>query len=70
MSKVKIIDTPDLTLGSKDVVFEAKDTKGVVGKLLVSKGGVEWRGRNAKHGRHLSWKKLSEAFEAYGREVE
>lgn len=54
---------------NKDVVFHAHKTENegseVIGKLLVSKGGVKWLPKNHhKNGVELSWAKFAELMES------
>ncbi len=54
----------------KDVVIEVRKDKSLLGKLLVSKGNVEWMPKgNSVNKKRLSWAKFAELVEAEGKAV-
>lgn len=55
----------------KDLEIVVKTTRdGKLGKLLISKGNIEWLPTgNSVRKRRLSWKKFAELFESEGRPV-
>ena len=56
---------PKQVLESPDIVIMVKDVKRkeFFGRLLVSKGGIEWRPKNAKRGKKWSWSRLGRKME-------
>jgi hypothetical protein len=59
--------SPDLKLGNSDIEFLVKNNNAMVGRLLISKGNVEWRSRNKKNGKKLSWRRFDELMQTKGR---
>jgi hypothetical protein len=59
--------SPDLELGKSDIEFKVKRNGQMIGKLLVSKGNVEWRSKNKQKGKKLSWRRFDELMQAKGR---
>jgi len=54
----------------KDVVIEVKTSDGRLGKLLVSKGNVEWLpSGNSVNKYRMSWSKFAEFMEDHGKNI-
>lgn len=50
-------------LGSSDVVFRAYDEDGLIGTLMVSRGGVEWRSARRRYVMSSRWARFDEIAE-------
>lgn len=62
------IDTA--VVGKKDFEVEVKTKEGKLGKLLISKGNVEWLPKSkSKNKKQLSWEKFGELMEEHGKSV-
>lgn len=61
------VHTPDRKLGHADQVFKVWRNDEVLGRLMLSKGGVEWFVKNGRRGYRLKWGELAELLEEYGR---
>ncbi|MGI8655236.1 MAG: hypothetical protein ACR2LC_08470 [Pyrinomonadaceae bacterium] len=60
------IDTA--VVGNKDLEIIVKTDEGKLGKLLISRGNVEWLPKgNSVNKRRLSWAKFAEFMEEYGK---
>lgn len=60
--------TPELDVPRVDVLFRVKRDGRALGKLRISKGGVEWMQRGkSKRAYHMSWGRVDEIFVAKGR---
>jgi len=48
---------PERMLGPADIIVKVKQGNGnrILRKLLLSKGGIEWRRKNAKRGKKRNW---------------
>lgn len=58
---------PDRELGRADIIVVVKQNGRAFGKLLVSKGGIVWRGKGkSRRGRKLGWGRLVKAVKEYG----
>lgn len=55
--------SPDLELGKSDIEFRVKNNGEMVGRLLISKGNVEWRSKNKQKGKKLSWRRFDELMQ-------
>jgi hypothetical protein len=56
-------------LGNADVVFEAWDDHGKIGRLRISKGAVEWYAKSKRSGkpnRRLTWHQFSKLMATKG----
>ncbi len=51
---------PEKDLGNVDISFSIKEDGKQLGKLDVSKGGIDWYPKNAKVAKSFSWSKLAE----------
>lgn len=51
---------PEKDLGKVDISFSIKEDEKVLGKLDISKGGIDWYAKNAKTPKRISWSKLAE----------
>lgn len=58
--ELKITDTPVLEVKNRDLVIEVRQDGQLFGRLLISKGAIEWKGANKKYRRRLRWKKFDE----------
>jgi hypothetical protein len=54
---VDIVSQP-LSRSENGVIFDVKEGPGIFGQLIVSKGGLRWRGRSKQAHRFISWKAL------------
>ena len=54
---------PERKLGKNDVEFRVKRYSKPLGRLLVSKGGVEWVTSGKQKGKRKSWRQVLEFFE-------
>lgn len=55
---------------SKDVVIEVKTSDGRLGKLLISKGNVEWLpSGNSVNKYRMSWSKFAKFMEENGKNI-
>lgn len=60
------IDTA--VVAHKDFEIRVSSDQGRIGKLLISKGNIEWLPRgNSVNKRRLSWSKFAEFVEQYGK---
>lgn len=49
-----------VSLGRSDVVFRAYDDEGLIGTLMVSQGGVEWRSARRQYVMSSRWHRFDE----------
>jgi len=56
-------------VGVVDVIFDVKLNAKQLGKLNVSQGGVEWKQRDKKNAKQLTWAALEKAFLENGHDV-
>lgn len=55
---------------NKDIKFLIHKDNSVLGRLLISKGNIEWLPRNKRNkGQRLTWKKFAELMETEGKAV-
>lgn len=61
---------PEAEVFNKDVEFHAyEDNNGqrsMIGRLKVSRGGIEWVRRNAQNGVRIKWKDFAALMESQG----
>ena len=61
------IKTPALEVGEKDIVFNVRRDGQVLGRLKISKGGVEWMQRSdSKKAFHMWWHQFDRFFSEQG----
>ncbi len=54
----------------KDMAIEVKRNGGLLGRLLISKGNVEWKPVGNQVNKHrVSWLKFAELMETHGKPV-
>lgn len=64
------LQAPTLSVGKNDVIFSVKGNKQKLGKLKISRGGVEWMPKgNSTFSFHLDWEKLAQIFENDGKKT-
>jgi hypothetical protein len=51
-----------LSREEKGVVFEVRNGDSNFGELVVSKGGIRWKGNKKQDHRHMSWGDLDKAM--------
>lgn len=51
---------PEKDLGNVDLSFSIKRDDEQLGRLYISKGGIDWYAKNAKSPKCFSWSKLAE----------
>jgi len=51
---------PQRPLGGKDIEFDVKKDRAMLGTLKVSRGGLVWRPTDKHFGYFLTWSKLGE----------
>ena len=61
-------DMPERLLGQSDIRFTVYRNDRLLGRLLISQGCVEWVPRYRQSKFQLTWRKLAELFEEYGRQ--
>ena len=55
---------------NKDIKFLILENNSVLGRLLISKGNIEWLPPNRqKNGKRLTWRKFAELMETEGKAV-
>ena len=60
----------DTNLVSQDVSIEVNGKDGKLGKLLISKGNIEWLpSKNSVHKHRLSWTKFAALMQETGKSV-
>ena len=47
-----------IEVGNVDVVFEVREGNTLLGKLKLSKGGLDWLPNNARRARKATWNEL------------
>lgn len=57
-----VMSTPKRMLRKKDVEFEISVNGELMGRLLISKGGIDYRPAHGKSARTASWRDLHEFF--------
>ncbi len=63
-------EIPQKLVLSKDIVFEIKSDGSKLGKLLISKGNIEWVPANNSVKKHrLTWEKFASMMESEGKEA-
>ena len=60
---------PERRLGKADVVFDVRENGARVGRLLISKGAIEWIPRSKKLRRKWSWARFDSLIRELGRKV-
>ena len=60
---------PERRLGKNDVVFDVRENGARVGRLLISKGAIEWIPRSKKLRRKWSWGRFDALIRELGRKV-
>lgn len=61
---------PDRPLGKADIEFKIKNDDGKLGTMRISKGSVVWFRRDGQKGHRISWTRLGQLIEEYGRPAE
>lgn len=68
MAKHKVtIRLPERPIGKADAVFYVRRDGRKFGDLTISKGAIVWYRRGTERGRVMSWYKLNELMNRYGR---
>lgn len=62
-------EVPARPVGVKDLVFVVRKNKTKFGELRVSQGAVVWIPAVKSKGRRLSWTKLDELAQEFGKSV-
>ena len=63
MAKHKVVmSTPNRMLRRKDVEFAIRSDGELMGRLYISKGGIDYRPAYGKKSRPKSWRELHEFF--------
>lgn len=58
----------ELRKEQKPITFWAKNSKGMVGRLVVSKGGLRWySGKSTKKHTYVSWERLDRQISEIGK---
>lgn len=58
----------DIPVGNRDIVIPVKADGTPLGRLKVSKGGVEWLpSPNSRSSYTMTWQRLAEVMEGHGR---
>ena len=60
---------PERRLGKSDIEIKVRRNGLLLGRVLVSKGAVEWVPRQKQHKYKASWTKFSQLLEDYGRKI-
>jgi hypothetical protein len=60
---------PERSLGNSDIEVRIKRDGAMFGTLRISKGALEWLPASGKYGRSLSWERLDQLAEQFGRPV-
>ncbi len=60
MAHKVIVVLPYRELGNSDIKFRVEKNGQMVGRLLISKGNVEWRSKNKQIGKKFSWESFDE----------
>jgi hypothetical protein len=55
-----------IEVGNVDVVFEVRDGGALLGRMKISKGGIDWFPNNARKPRTITWSNFSVYMEANG----
>ena len=58
---------PERKLGKADLVFKVSKDDQMLGRLKVSKGGVEWLVSSGKRAYKMRWAKFAELMEEHGK---
>lgn len=53
--KIKMNIEHPIEVGNVDVVFEVRDGADLLGRMKISKGGIDWQPRGAQSPRKSSW---------------
>jgi len=60
------LKTAAFDVTKKDVEFHVKHNGAMLGRLLLSKGGVEWVPKDHEKGHHLKWREFGALLEENG----
>lgn len=60
---------PERKLGKSDIIFIVQRDEARLGKLLVSKGAVEWTPGHKRHTYQIDWARFDEMMRTFGRRV-
>jgi hypothetical protein len=65
--KVELTISHPVNIGNVDVVFEVRNGNALLGKLEISKGGVDWRKAHSKSGpKSATWAEFAEWMQTKG----
>lgn len=64
------IRIPAAQIINTDVTVDVKSGDERLGTLLISRGSIDWRPRNGRYVRRLSWERFNDLMEEYGRHRE
>jgi len=58
--KVSLTIPHTIDIGNVDVEFEVRDGKNLMGKVKISKGGIDWWPANARRKRSATWEQFAQ----------
>ena len=69
MAHTATFTLPERSLGNSDIEVRIRRDGVMFGTLKISKGALEWLPASGKYRRSLSWTRLDQLAEQYGRPV-
>jgi hypothetical protein len=61
---VKLSIEHPIPIGNVDVIFEVRQGNTLLGTARLSRGGIDWKPRNARRAKKTSWSAFAEWMES------